>query len=636
MTILVASLVILAVSIVLVVSTRKDPASARIMLRESLFRNKGVLYRNSLGLLLGATASILLLAAARADITWVAWTFVATLAATMALLIFVRPNEEHTEDRFAWGLLVIIVLGFGVGALTYQYRHWIKWLWNQYRRINEPHELLLESLFLLGIILGFFVVRNWAKEQKDFVSSLSAVLGGAFVATILGKLQGEGITEIGALKAFAYYALGFTISGTMNLAVAARLTASYINKNSISSRAMLDFLYGSERTKLIDGYFLKNFNEDPDYARRWLTETLVEHHKLIKLEFAEKMELRKREREDQRLEFVRDFKKGPDPDSHLEQEPYKGLIACEPPRAEKADAMLRALEERLLKLCHTLHNTEDDRKRLAKEIKSSTDEDAKRGLEDELAKLNETLTEKKWLERKLSPLKPSYYYQLIAVERDKKAVTEPLTEEEREYAIIYKHIPVFQTTEQDLRPQNSTIKEEMFRVGIAMRRQDKLEYIVAPGQYREPFPVLGSVAGLALLMNRTIVMDRDKDTMFRSKDYGRGISPGGIEQSRGLDGISYLSYFSIPIVARSGSPNENSLGISNVDTSLFVTRFPLRGDPVNGSTDVFRTILKNKDLSAFANNLYEAEDKAVQYVHDHTKIITPVLELYAKCRVGSP
>jgi hypothetical protein len=77
------------------------------------------------------------------------------------------------------------------------------------------------------------------------------------------------------------------------------------------------------------------------------------------------------------------------------------------------------------------------------------------------------------------------------------------------------------------------------------------------------------------------------------------------------------------------------LGISNIDTKLFVTRAPLRGDEVEGSDGFFRSRLKQKELTRFASNLYEEEDQAVRYVEDHTRIITPVLELYSKCRVGA-
>ncbi len=248
-------------------------------LRESLFRNVGGPYRNLVGLFLGATASLLPLTSQTWNKSTVVWVFISALALTMFLLVAVRPNVERDLDRFAWGLLVVIVFGFGLGALIYQADPWWIYLWRQYLKINNTGAILLEALFFLGVILGFFVVRNWAKEQKDFVSSLSAVLSGAFLATILGKLQ-EG-TALTPLRAFAFYALGFTMSGTINLLVAARLTANYVNKRSITSRAVLDFLYGSERTKLIDSYFLKNFEEDKDYAKRWLTNALIEFRKLV-------------------------------------------------------------------------------------------------------------------------------------------------------------------------------------------------------------------------------------------------------------------------------------------------------------------------------------------------------------------
>lgn len=718
---LVLTIILIVSLIILVVLTRKSPASTE-KLRESLFRNMGVPHRNLLGFVLGATASILLLSGTKVDIKWLAVAFVAALVVTMALLIFVRPYNEREVDRFAWGLLVIIVLGFGLGALTYRYRSWIAELWRRYQSINEPAELLLESLFLLGIILGFFVVRNWAKEQKDFLSSLSAVLGGAFIATILGKLQGEGISQIGALRAFAYYSLGFTLSGTINLLAAARLTANYINRRSVSSRAMLDFLYGSERTKLIDGYFLKNFKEDPDYAKRWLTDTLIHYRKLIRREFAEKMEERKKDRERERNGIVKEmWKRSPLPSSSplsdLEslcaecsdferqcvaqarmqlkcgKEFEKNAGNCEAvgSAAESTvdempmsfvDCLLSVLEEKRQKLepCSKLEEAKEELNKLRAELKPAYSklaeaEEELRNLGAEpktspesesrytaiahlvallksskhkrLDELKEQIREletkcdkaskKEWecLSRILGRLKPSYYYELIAIEcEEKKDGVEKTTPSiPGEHGVIYRSIPSSDHAKGN--PTKSTIHRRMFRVGIAMRWQDTLQYIVAPGQYGLPFPVMGSVAGLALLMGQTIVMDRDRNKKFRSKHYGRGVCPGDIEQPRGLDEITFLSYFSIPVVARMGSPDENPLGISNVDTKLFATRLPLPGKEVKGSQSVFRIRLTQKQLSEFASNLYEEEDRAVRYVEDHTKIITPVLELYSKCRVGA-
>src|SRR6185295_13893625 len=103
--------------------------------------------------------------------------------------------------------------------------------------------------------------------------------------------------------------------------------------------------------------------------------------------------------------------------------------------------------------------------------------------------------------------------------------------------------------------------EDMFRIGISIKNADFLEYIVAPGEYHAPFPVFGSVLGLALEMRQTIVMDRDRDKKFRNKDHKDGISPGEVEQPRGLDEIDFLSYVSIPVVSRLGEATENALGI---------------------------------------------------------------------------
>jgi len=137
----------------------------------------------------------------------------------------------------------------------FQARAWWIWLWNKYRLIDQPHELALEFLFPAGVIMGVFVVRNWGKEQEAFTNSLSGLLGGTFIAGLFGEaFKGQGLTT---MQALTYYGLGFVMSAAINLLVAARLTANYTNRRSITSRALLDFLYGSDRTKLIDGYFLK-------------------------------------------------------------------------------------------------------------------------------------------------------------------------------------------------------------------------------------------------------------------------------------------------------------------------------------------------------------------------------------------
>ena len=519
-------------------TTRSFLDSAMDALRESFFRNTGLPYRNLIGFLLGFTAAVLLLSSGALTILQASVWFVVFLIGTMAVLVLVRPYRERKVDRFAWGLLVIIILGFGLGGLEYQTRFWWVWLWRQYIRIKEPHDLILESLFLLGIILGFFVVRNWAKEQKDFLSSLSAVLSGAFVATILGKLQEGNPPQITPMRAFAFYALGFTMSGTINLVVAALLTANYTNKRSISSRAILDFLYGSERTTLIDGYFLKNFKDDPDYAKARLIEALVEYRHLVAREMAKRMEIK---------------------------------------------------------------------------------------------------TNRLW-RRSSPPEGQQYYCELLSIQCEEVVESPPHNadvdnEKDRKYSVTYRRLRPAEPAD-EITQSRDGIKEEMFRVGVALKWQDTLEYLSASGEYRAPFPIQGSVSGLALLSRQTIVMDRDVDKRFRDKNHGDGICPGEIEQARGLDEIDYLSYIAIPIISRSDTPAANLLGVVTIDCKLFVAP-ELEGAERQSGEEVFRAQLTPRDLTRFANGLYEADDADVKYIERVTKIIVPVLELYSRCRIGA-
>lgn len=596
-------------------------------LRESLFRNIGVPDRNLIGFLLGAIAALLLLTSGTLSVSWASWFFVFALGVLMFLLVIVRPNVEKELDRFAWGLLVIIILGFGSGSLIYQARSWWIWLWNEYLLINETRELALEFLFILGVILGVFVVRNWGKEQDDFTKSLSGLLGGTFIAGVFGEsLKGQGLTTIGALT---YYGLGFVISASINLLVAARLTANYTNKRSISSRALLDFLYGSERTKLIDGYFLKNFQADTDYAKRWLTDALVEFRKLVQREFAEHLDKRRLEREVARRNFLKD-------------------LGREKTTIERKQRRLRDLEQS----CSKLKEAQDESQELQEEsdslnaiLERSPKQESRlryigkrlESLDSEMAELKQNCNSdqfEQWqdLKQELGETKPSYFYELIAIECEPEEVngkgTPPtVPREDQEYTVVYKEIG---SNEGALK-----ICADMFRVGVTSRWQDTLEYITAPGEYRVPFPYPGSVSGLALEFRETIVMDRDCRKRFRNKKYTEGVCPKEIEQNRGLDEINYLSYVVIPIVSRQGSPDENPVGVVTVDTKLFVTRSELDGLPLQGSEGIFRIRMKRAKLSEYATNLYDQEDKDVKYVQDIAKIITPVLELYSKCRVGA-
>ncbi len=570
--------------LVLLLLTWKSPQSTA-KLRESLFRNVGLHYRNGIGLLLGAMASFILLTAGTLSVSSAAWFFVGALGLLMFLLIVVRPTVEKEMDKFAWGLLVVIVLGFGWGTLMYESRSWWIWLWMKYRLIDQPEELVLEFLFLLGVILGVFVVRNWAKEQKAFTDSLSGLLGGTFIAGLFGEaFKGSGLTT---MKALTYYGLGFVMSAAINLLVAARLSANYTNKRTISSRALLDFLYGSDRTKLIDGYFLQNFKDDPDYAKQALTSALIECRILIQREFAERMERRRTMRKAERRRYL------------------------ESPEVQAAQARLVELqvESNALGMLTALGLA--DGQPLINEI--------------ELERTNQRAI----VTHLLDQTKPSFFYELIAIECDEpeNPAEKAVVEKDREYKIIYKHIGSASLTPK--------IVDGMFRVGVSARWQDKLEYVTAPGEFRVPFPYQNSVAGLALEFRQAIVMDRDIQKRFRNKQYTNGICPRDIEQDRGLDEIDFLSYIAIPIVSRPGSPAENPVGVLTIDTKLFVSFSDLGGEPVNASEGIFSRRLRRSKLSEFATNLYDHEDKDIQYIQDVTKIMTPVLELYSKCRVGA-
>lgn len=597
---------------------------SREMLRESLFRNTGVPYRNVIGLLLGFIAALLLLSSGALTSWGATWWFVAGLGLILVLFVVVRPNEQNRVDRFSWGLLVIVNLGFGLGTLFHGYREWWKWLWRQYRRIDQPHELLLEALFLLGVILGFFVVRNWAKDQTEFLTSLSSALGGAVLANVLGELQ----TEIGPLRAFSYYAVGFTISGTLNLLGAARLTANYTNKRTITSRALLDFLYGSERAKVIDGYFLKNFQEDPDYAKRWLTDALVEFRKLAQREFAEGMDRRRIKRQRARETFKGSLEDEGTTIEKLKLRRRKLEPAC--PRLQAArleqeelldqiEIMSDMPEPRSAKQEKRLRETE---KRL-KEVTQSID-----NLKEKCS--NEQLKDWLDLEEKLSKLKPSYYYELISIEGDEETEEDaeaPLdSPKDRVYSVFYKHIDA---------EYQMKIEESMFRVGVAVKWQDSLEYITAPGEYRAPFPYFGSVSGLALEFRKTIVMDRDANKRLRSKTHLNGVCPKDIEQARGLDEIDFLSYISIPLVSRLGHSNENGVGVVTVDSKLFVTSSRLDGEPSDAGEGIFQARLTPRQLTEHASYLFEQDDELVKYLENLTKVIVSLVELYSKCRVGA-
>jgi hypothetical protein len=337
-------------------------------------------------------------------------------------------------------------------------------------------------------------------------------------------------------------------------------------------------------------------------------------------------------------------------------------------RAEQTGKIIQILDDRreqLAPTCSQLRATRDDLKRLRSEEKSITssfeprskqesrlklireDIQALEGQEDKLRQ-NQDIEEqfREWadLEDLLGHLKPSYFYWLIAIEceeKDDDAANSgrQVDPKDRLYNVVYKYIGS-NKAEIDAEHSHpiasvegaSGIDERMFRVGVAIRRRDLLEYLVTPGKYGAPFPYFRSVAGLALIFHQTIIMDRDRHKKFREKD---NICPQEIEQDRGLDEVDYLSYISIPILNPHGDPAESGMGIVNIDTKLFVTHSKLPGDPVKACEGIFRTRLTPRQLTRFANNLYEQDDEDVEYIEHLTKIITPVLVLYAKCQVGA-
>lgn len=611
--------IILFLALALTLLVWATPRSAQ-MVREALFRNAGVPYRNLMAILLGFVAATLLLSAGVLSSAGAAWIFASVLVLSMLLLVLVRPTEEGRIDRFAWGLIVIVNLGFGIGALVYGYREWFKWLWRQYRRINEPHELALEFLFLLGLILGVFVVRNWGKEQKAFTESLSGILGGTFVAAILGEaLKEQGLTP---MRALTYYGLGFSMSAAINLIFAAKLTSNYTNKRSVTSRSLLDFLYGSDRAKVIDGYFLKNFQEDPDYAKTMLTSSLVEWRKAAQIGFAERLEKR-------RVSRARELKNGDDEKLAKDRRRLRKLDPDCSKLKEALDNLLEFQEEaqRLKSLPEPRPRKKAARLRYVEERMREMDEEI-RALRGECE--SEHFDEWTDLKKKLNLLKPAYFYELISIEGDHgDEVTEkaePLDKEDLVLKIIYKQIGS---------ADSPNVIPDMFRIGVSVRWQDTLEYVSAPGEYRQPFPYPGSVSGLALEFGQTIVMDRDRYKRFRNTKHMNGICPQDIEQDRGLDEIDYLSYIAIPLVSRPGAPGENPLGVVTVDNRLFVSRTKLQGEPLQGSDGIFSIRITRSQLTEYADNLYDQEDIDVKYLERVSKLVVPIVELYSKCRVGA-
>lgn len=518
--------------------------SKREWLKSWFYRDTVLPHKKLLCFFLGFIAAILPLATRVISESRVTWIFLGAFALYIFALLIVRPsrfsNLRLSQTR--WGLFSVLAVSYGLGALSYRYRAWFSWLWSQFRRINEPYEWILVSLFLVGVVLGFFVVRNWNKEQKDFVGSLTAVFGAAFISTILGNLADT--PQLEAVTTFAFYALGFSLSGTLNLIAFALLVGHYSRTESTTSRSVIDFLYGSDKAKAIDGYFLKNFEEDPNYAKAKLFGALSAYREIIKNEFATKMSIRRKEQ------------KAP---SNIGTPP----ALCSPS----------------------------------------------------------------------PPAPPLDYFELLSIKSKPSDVSQAPSASDEIYEVLFRKLH-----------EDESITPQMFRVAISMRWQENLEYIVAPGQYQKAFPYSGSVAGLALTVKQTIVMDRDKYKKFRSKDFVEGKTPNEADQPRGLHKIDYLSYICVPMSSSFGKQEETALGVLHLDTKLFACEkgsLPPDScrqlDP-DSNQEIFKVERKRDQLDEFAKyacNLYQQSDECIKNLESFRDVIVPLLELYLKCRTGA-
>jgi hypothetical protein len=560
------------------------------------------------------------------------------------LWILIREHESEKWKyrgrallQTRWGTLGTSVLGFGAGALVYHYRAWFIWLWYEFRKIDKPDEWILVSLFLLGVMMGFFVVRNWSKSQQDFIASLTAALGAAFLATIMGALAGNKpaatapgasqqtlTTEVPAtgtatptpaatgaapptggaaatptptpavvravatttptsaasssnlldpVSTFSFYLLGFTLSGTLNLLAFALLAASYTRTQSLASRSVIDFLYGSDKAQAIDLYFLKNFEADPDYAKAKLVAALSEFRESVRRGLARMMNMRR-----ERYQGVTSL-------------PYTGAS----PALRPGDVS-----------------------------------------------------------------GPFDYFELLSIksiqqESDNQVSSPPLASPPdsppvNNYEIVFRRL-----REHEHGSPGDRITAKMFRVSVSIRWRDNLEYIVATGEYRKSFPYYGSVAGMSLLVRRTIVMNRDKYKKFRTGDFVEGKTPNQADQPRGLYEIDFLSYICVPMVSSLGKPEEQSLGVLHVDTKLFacpkgtLPADSCRQSDADSKQEIYRIVIgadpgerledklkeRLKEFEAYACNLYEQNDSIIDYLESLRGVVVPLLELYKKCRTGA-
>jgi hypothetical protein len=607
-----------------------------------------------LAFVLAFLASSLLLVSGLLSEKWTTFIFLAGFTTVLVAVMWLVRQQASDRWRFRerrlfqsrWGTLAVAALGFGLGILLHNRRLWFHWLWAQFRRLDTSEEWVLVSLFLLGVMLGFFVVRNWSKNQQEFIGSLTAALGAAFLATIVGTLAGNQqastqqtpqqtlTTELSTaaatpapvaantptaapapnrtapaaagaatttatatggaaaatptpatvratastapastapanplvpVRTFAFYALGFALSGVLNLIAFSLLVASYSRTQSRTSRSIIEFLYGSDKAQVIDGYFLKSFEADPNYAKAKLVDALSAYRDIIRRKFAAAMNRRKNCVDDMTAPAS-------SPDSP-------------PVSAGEAAA-------------------------------------------------------------------PFVYYQLLAIRSIPQGgqQTSPPDNPKNSYEIIYRRLKGDEEGE-----PAEPITPEMFRVAISMKWLDNIEYVVTAGQYLKAFPYYGSVAGMALQVRKTIVMNRDRYKNFRTSDFVQGKTPSQADQPRGLYEIDYLSYITVPMLSSFGTPDEQALGLLHVDTKLFAcpkNALPKDARPLAGTdakSETYRIVIERDnqkeleeelnrrmdEFEGYACNLYRQDDPIIEELVKMKDVIIPLLELYKKCRTGS-
>lgn len=539
---------------------RNNKRGKKVSLFESSMKALGITKLG--GLLLGFTITLLVvLSGLMTETTAVEVLLVCVVLALLAFGFVILFQELEHPGFGKWGVVALFLLGAAIGILAYHWRGGIADLannakggiadqWARYKSLGGLNDVIFAGLFVFGVLMAVFVVRVWDKKQDDFMKSVATALGGAAIPPLLGKT-----IAVNGSQAFAAYFLGFAVSAVVNVIYCAKLLADYSNKRSVESRARLSFLYGSDKAESVDKQFQKNFEEDPDYAKRLLIKTVLEYEKRVRREFANKREQKRREQEE--TSTMR----------------YYQLIAikCKGPKGS-ADAP---------------DTTQSPPASPPQPAPASPPQPT--------------------LEGALQPTNAA---------SAQISDTTPMK-------VVFRKIG-----------DNDPLTEEMFRSAISLKWQDNLEYIDSASAYAQPFPFFSSVAGLALEVLQTIVMDRDKYRRFRSTLHPQGLCPVETEQRRGLDEIDYLSYIVVPVASHLGRPEQTKLGVLHVDSKLFAVS-PDKLKNVEEKDGILTATLRPIELTEYANNVYEQNDIGVKYLEEMRAVLVPVLELYLKCRQGS-